>query len=120
MSSTVTLTRSAGPAFGAGILPALAVLGLAGSAALLAGWAPLAFSIVTVFLFAGPHNWAEARYFLGRLPARAGKLWVFFLTSFVGVVGLTAAFAAIPWVAELGGLGPETWLTAVAVWNTAL
>jgi hypothetical protein len=80
----------------------------------------LAFSIATVFLFAGPHNWAEARYFLGRLPARAGKLWVFFLTSFLGIIGLTAAFAAVPWLTRLGGWGPDAWLTAVAVWNTAL
>ena len=47
---------------------------LAGGAALLAGWAPLGFSIVTVFLFAGPHNWIELRYFLTRTPARWGRL----------------------------------------------
>jgi len=35
----------------------------------LAGWAPLSFSIVTVFLFAGPHNWLEFRYLLTRMPA---------------------------------------------------
>ena len=34
-----------------------------------------------MFLFAGPHNWFEARYALGRLPARAGKLWGFFAVS---------------------------------------
>ena len=49
-------------------------LALACAAALLAGWLPLGFSIVTVFLFAGPHNWIEARYFLTRLPARWGRL----------------------------------------------
>ncbi len=42
---------------------------------------PIAFSIATVFLFAGPHNWFEARYILGRLPAQAGKLWGFFTLS---------------------------------------
>ena len=47
---------------------------LAAAAALLAGWAPLGFSIVTVFLFAGPHNWIEFRYFLSRMPARWGRL----------------------------------------------
>jgi len=50
-----------------------AALLLALAAALLAGWAPLGFSIVTVFLFAGPHNWIEGRYFLERLPARWGS-----------------------------------------------
>ncbi|WP_020470377.1 hypothetical protein [Zavarzinella formosa] len=65
-------------------------------AAMLAGWIPIAFSIATVFLFAGPHNWLEARYILGRLPARTGKLWPFFAVSFLGIVGLTAGFALIP------------------------
>src|SRR5438105_2557585 len=68
----------------------------ASASAFLAGWMPLGFSIVTVFLFAGPHNWIEARYFLARLPARWGKLRGFFLFSFAGIFGLTAAFAALP------------------------
>jgi hypothetical protein len=120
MATAIPLSRPDAPPATSGVGPACALLALAAGAALLAGWVPLAFSIVTVFLFAGPHNWAEARYFLGRLPARAGKLWGFFLTSFVGVVGLTAGFAAIPWLAGLAGWGPDSWLTAVAVWNTAL
>lgn len=49
-----------------------AALALACAAAALAGWAPLGFSVVTVFLFAGPHNWLEFRYFLNRMPARWG------------------------------------------------
>lgn len=79
---------------------------------------PIAFSIATVFLFAGPHNWLEARYILGRLPARAGKLWSFFTVSLVGIVGLTAAFAYIP--SYLGR--PSAILEAdslYAGWNTA-
>src|SRR5690242_12173640 len=62
---------------------------LAAASAFLAGWAPLGFSIVTVFLFAGPHNWIEARYFLSRLPARWGKLRVYFGLAFAGIFGLT-------------------------------
>jgi hypothetical protein len=42
----------------------LLFIALAVSACALAGLAPLGFSIVTVFLFAGPHNWMEARFFL--------------------------------------------------------
>ena len=45
----------------------------AGLSAALASLLPLQMSIVTVFLFAGPHNWFEARYFLMRLPARFGR-----------------------------------------------
>ncbi|MGB7948618.1 MAG: hypothetical protein WCH75_13125, partial [Candidatus Binatia bacterium] len=59
---------------------------------------PLQFSIFTVFLFAGPHNWIEVRYFLERLPARWGRLRNFFLLSSGGIVGLTIAYAALPWL----------------------
>ncbi|HEY7425394.1 MAG TPA: hypothetical protein VH682_14280, partial [Gemmataceae bacterium] len=86
-----------------------AALGTALAAALLAGWAPLRFSIVTVFLFAGPHNWLEFRYFLTRLPARWGRLRGFFLLAFAGIFGLTAAFAALWWLAERGSLDIEIW-----------
>src|SRR5204863_4258405 len=73
-------------------------VGIAIVAAVLSGMLPIEFSIATVFLFAGPHNWLEARYALGRLPARAGKLWSFFVLSAVGVVGFTVSYAALPWV----------------------
>jgi hypothetical protein len=79
-----------------GLALAATMLGIATLAAVLAGWIPIYFSIATVFLFAGPHNWFEARYILGRLPARAGKLFGFFTLSFVGIIGLTLAFALIP------------------------
>jgi len=94
----------------------LAVLAI--GAALLAGWLPLAFSMATVFLFAGPHNWLEARYFLERLPARAGKLLPFFVLSALGIVGLTVAYPLLPIVAET--LGDDFAEPAVALWNTAL
>src|SRR5829696_7510714 len=68
-------------------------VGIAVLGAVLSGALPIEFSIATVFLFAGPHNWLEARYALGRLPARAGKLKGFFLVSLTGIIGLTASFA---------------------------
>jgi len=95
-------------------------VGVSTLAALLAGWAPIAFSIVTVFLFAGPHNWAEMRYMLGRLPARPGKLWPWFLTSVAGVLGLTAGFGLIPLAYHFEYLSPDYLVDAVAWWNTAL
>ena len=78
---------------------------------------PIEFSIATVFLFAGPHNWFEVRYALGRLPARAGKLWGFFAISAVGIVGSHAAFAAIPWLTATSD-SPTFIGGAYAVWNT--
>ncbi len=99
---------------------ALAALLIAALSAFLAGWLPLGFSIVTVFLFAGPHNWLEVRYFLTRLPARWGRLRGYFLTAFTGIFGLTAAFAAIPWLAERLDWEHDTWLLASATWNSVL
>ena len=103
-----------------GVVLAGLMLGLAVAAALLAGWAPLLFSIATVFLFAGPHNWLEARYFLTRLPARWGKLRPFFLVAFVGLAGLTAAFAALPWLGRTFATDANLWHSAVAGWNSAV
>lgn len=90
------------------------------SALVLAGTLPISFSIVTVFLFAGPHNWLEARYMLARMPARWGSLRPFFLTGIAGVIGLTIAFAALPFVMTAAEAGHDTWLSAVATWNTLL
>lgn len=99
---------------------AVVALGVALAAAVLAGWAPLQFSIVTVFLFAGPHNWLEFRYFLTRMPARWGRLRGFFLLAFTGILALTAGFAALLALGERGDVGDGTWATAYAALNTVL
>jgi hypothetical protein len=100
---------------------------LGAAAALLAGWAPLGFSIVTVFLFAGPHNWLEARYFLTRLPGRWGKLRPFFLISFAGIFGLTAVLAAVPFLTwgeltdgRITDYAVATWETMLLLWIATL
>lgn len=100
-----------------GILLGAGLIVLAIAAAFFSGWVPIAFSIATVFLFAGPHNWFEARYILGRLPARAGKLFGFFTVSFIGIVGLTAGFALIPSYLR-STTDPTAYTTAYATWNT--
>jgi hypothetical protein len=104
---------------------ALVTVVLASAAAFLAGWAPLGFSIVTVFLFAGPHNWVEARYFLSRLPARWGKLRTFFALAFAGILGLTISYGFLAWSArdwdEAGGrIALATWDTLLVAWILAL
>lgn len=99
---------------------ALVALALVASAAIFAGWMPLRASIVTVFLFAGPHNWFELRYFLARLPARLGRSQSFFIVAFAGIATLLAAYAAMPLLAEAWVWSDGAWTLAVGVWNSLL
>jgi len=80
--------------------------------------APIRLSIAIVFLFAGPHNLSEARYFLTRLPARAGRLKVYFACSVFGTVGLSTAYAALPRLAAARDISPALLAICYAVWNT--
>lgn len=89
------------------------------AAAALAGLAPLWLSVATVFVFAGPHNWAELRFFVTRLPARLGRSRSFFALAAVGVVGLTGASVALAVVAAAGVWGAEGWYAATGLWNSA-
>ena len=57
---------------------ALAALALVCSSAVLVGLMPLQLSVATVFLFAGPHNRVEFRYFVSRMPVRRGRPRAFF------------------------------------------
>src|SRR3954454_9899652 len=117
----VSLDRPTAVSFGGPqALFAVVALGVATAAALLAGWAPLGFSIVTVFLFAGPHNWLELRYFLARLPGRWGRLRGFFLLSFAGILGLTLVFASLSFGIDSGVIERQAWDLIYPAWNTAL
>ena len=98
----------------------VAVVGCLLTAAVFASWLPLQVSIVTVFLFAGPHNWFEFRYFLMRLPARLGKSRKFFVTAFAGLGILTITYVSLPFVYEHATWSSETWLSVLATWNTLL
>jgi hypothetical protein len=90
------------------------------AAAILAAWLPLQISIVTVFLFAGPHNWFELRYFLLRLPARFGRSRTFFVTAFAGLAFLTVTYVSLPLLYRNVSWSNETWLVVLATWNTLL
>ena len=96
------------------------LIACAGLSALLASWVPLQFSIVTVFLFAGPHNWFELRYFLMRLPARFGRSRNFFLVAFTGIGFLTLTYVSLPALYYSRVWSGEDWPTAIAAWNTLL
>src|SRR5438874_5172173 len=86
--------------------------------AAMASWLPLQMSIATVFLFAGPHNWFEARYFLMRLPARFGRSRKFFVVAFAGIFLLTLAYVSLPALYYANIWSGENWPTAIATWNT--
>lgn len=86
-------------------------------------FAPLGYSIAAVFLFAGPHNWAEFRFFVARMPARWGRLSAYFLTGIGGVVLLGGARVALAvsshtgyWSDELHEFATTLWLACLAVW----
>ncbi len=90
------------------------------AAAAFASLLPLQISIITVFLFAGPHNWFELRYFLMRLPVRFGRSRNFFLTAFAGLALLTLAYVSLPFVYNATLWTDEAWSTIIATWNTLL
>src|SRR4051794_22511290 len=75
--------------FGLAFLSACAV----GAAAI--GSFPLAASIVTIFLFAGIHNFMEFRYFAARMPVRWGRSKTFYSIGIGGVVVLAATYIAL-------------------------
>src|SRR5215204_5432332 len=74
---------------------ALSFLACAVFCAVVMGAFPLQLSIITVFLFAGVHNWFEFRYFAARMPLRWGKSRVFYTVGIGGVIVLTGTYLMI-------------------------
>jgi len=101
------------------VFASIVVLCMLASAAF-ASWLPLQVSIVTLFLFAGPHNWFEFRYFLMRLPVRFGRSRNFFLTAFAGLGVLTIAYVSLPLLYNARLWSDEAWSTVIATWNSLL
>ncbi len=88
-------------------------------AAGLIGSFPLQLSIVTVFLFAGPHNLMEFRYFAARMPVRWGRSRVYYSVGIGGVLLLTAAYLTLYFASGNWLWSPESWAVMTSVWNTA-
>lgn len=88
------------------------------SAALIGAF-PLWASIVTIFLFAGVHNWFEFRYFVARMPVRWGKSRNFYVFGIGGVIVLTFAYLLIYFGSGNWLWSAENWQISVLVWNTA-
>lgn len=88
-------------------------------AASIAGLAPLAFTLMIVFLFAGPHQWVELRYFVSRLPSRFRPVRKFFLASSAGFFLLVASYIALACLRYQGCLGKDSIYVAYACWHCA-
>ena len=88
------------------------------AAAIAVGSFPLQASIVTIFLFAGVHNFMEFRYFLARMPVRWGNSRNYYLFGITGTLALTVSYLTIYFGAGnwLWSLTDLTFI--VAVWNT--
>jgi hypothetical protein len=97
----------------------LFVLFCAASAVIIGSW-PLQLSIATVFLFAGPHNWMEFRYFLGRLPVRWGRSRTFYAVGLSGVAVLAGAYLLLYLANQSWYLNPTTSTLGISAWNTAM
>lgn len=88
--------------------------------ALMIGWKPLQLSIATIFLFAGPHNWFEFRYFLARMPRRWGRSKTFFTVALGGVFLLTVSYLTLYYLGQSWYLNEDAWTFSISLWNTAL
>ena len=118
MSANVPFSRRLSDARGRGAFAITAGLFVA-FALVITIAAPIALSVCIVFLFAGPHNYAEARFFLTRLPARMGRLRPFFLGSAAGIVLLTVGLPLAGRLPVWMNWSPIAASWSLAVWNTA-
>lgn len=87
-------------------------------AALIASF-PLQLSIVTIFLFAGPHNLMEFRYFASRMPLRWGRSRTFYSVGICGVLLLTLSYLTLYFASGNWLWSAETWQIYASLWNTA-
>src|SRR5580765_7945705 len=88
-------------------------------AATVIGSFPLAASILTIFAFAGVHNFMEFRYFAARMPVRWGRSKLFYSVGIGGVVVLAAAYLTLYFSSGNWLWGLDNWQTLTATWNTA-
>jgi hypothetical protein len=87
--------------------------------ALLIGSFPITASIVTIFLFAGVHNFFEFRYFAARMPLRWGKSKLFYSVGIGGVLLLTSTYLMIFFGSGNWFWSANNWQILVSIWNTA-
>ncbi len=91
--------------------------------AIIIGWQPLQLSIITIFAFAGVHNFMEFRYFLTRMPVRWGKSKLFYTVGIGGTCLLTAVYLLLYfgfggwlWSIDAYAILTATWNTLFILW----
>jgi hypothetical protein len=94
--------------------------GLIVLSAILIGSNPLQLSIITIFLFAGVHNFMEFRYFAARMPVRWGRSKLFYTVGIIGVLILTFAYLSIFFAFHNWLWSFETGTFLLGFWNTGL
>ena len=99
---------------------AVPFLGFCIVAASIISWKPIQLSIATVFLFAGPHNWIEFRYFLGRMPVRWGIAKLFYSVGLGGVALMAAGYILLYALGQAWYLNEAAWTVGTALWNTLM
>lgn len=115
-ASRIGVGRIAGEVNGAGFVCAAAAF--CALAALAIGSFPIQASIVTIFLFAGLHNFMEFRYFLARMPVRWGRSARFYAFGIGGAAFLTAGYLSIYFFGGTWLWSAVGWQTTVSLWNT--
>lgn len=80
---------------------------------------PIQASVITIFLFAGVHNFMEFRYFLARMPVRWGKSRNYYAFGIGGVIILTGVYLTIYFAGDNWLWGLTDWQIIVSCWNTA-
>jgi hypothetical protein len=105
----------------------LALFTLIVGSACLAGYAPIAFTLITVAVFGAPHNFSEFRYFLSKLPSRLASLKKFFIAAFSGTIILFSIELALMYAGKTHGIahyyrsgGWAIWNESILVWLIAL
>lgn len=88
------------------------------AAAAVIGSFPLQLSIITIFLFAGVHNFMEFRYFAARMPLRWGRSRTFYIVGIGGVVVLAAAYLTLYFSSGNWMWSMANWEVLTASWNT--
>lgn len=111
--------RVAGPIVTSAHLLIGAFVAACAIAAVVIGSFPLQMSIITVFLFAGVHNFMEFRYFAARMPLRWGRSRLFYSVGIAGVLLLTTGYLALYFASGNWLWSVDSWATLTAAWNTA-